>query len=195
MTKLLHTQRRTLATTLIMYMAQAVLTAPTLGPWARRSGFSGQQARRWAARAEWLSARLPWPNLLFALATVVTIRMVGYDFGSFDQSLLIPIFKHSVDPALYAADPFTALIPAHVSIFWDLFAPAYRLGLMEPVVFAAFVVVVYLFFWSVWSLTQTLFHNHLASTLSVAALALPHFGLVGFTQLTFSLVNWIAVLP
>src|SRR5258706_6464586 len=179
-----------------MYVLHTVLSTPALGPWVRRrAGLNGRQWLHWAAQAERLAARLPWPSLLFAAATLITIRLVGYHFGTFDQSLLIPIFKHSVDPSLYANDPFTALMAAHVSIFWNLFIPVYRLGLLEPAVFPAFVGVTYLFFWSVWSLSQALFNNKLASTLSIAALMLPHFGLVGFSQLSFSLLNWIAVLP
>ncbi len=168
---------------------------PATGPWARRPGLSRRRWPRWVVRAERLAGTLPWPHLLFAAATVLTIRLMGYDFGTFDQTLLLSIFKHSVDPTLYAADPFTALMASHVSFFWDLFIPAYRLGLLEPTVFVAYVLVTYLFFWSVWSLTQALFKSNLASAIGVVALLLPHFGLVGFTQLTFSLVNWNAVLP
>jgi hypothetical protein len=184
------------AADIMISLFRATDALPAAGPWARpRPGLSRRSWPRWVVRAERLAGTLPWPHLLFAVATVFTIRLTGYDFGTFDQTLLVPILKHSVDPALYAADPFTALMAIHVSFFWDLFVPAYRLGLLEPAVFAAFVGITYLFFWSVWSLAQALFNNRLASAVSVAALAVPHFGLVGFTQLTFSLVNWNAVLP
>jgi hypothetical protein len=134
-------------------------------------------------------------HLLFGLATVVAIGLTGYRFGTMDQTLLIPFLKHSADPSLYAADPFTALMGQHTTFFWSLFLPVYRLGLLEPVVFAAFVLVTYLTFWAVWSLSQALFENSLASAIAVAGLAFPHLGLAGFPLVEFSLLCRNAVLP
>ena len=160
-----------------------------------RTGLGHGSWPGWLAGLKCLAARLPWPHTLFAAASVAKILVMGYHFGTWDHTLYLPLLKHSVDPTLYPSDPFLALGAAHTAFFWDLFAPAYRAGVLELAVFVAYVLVTYLTSWSIWSLSQALFDNRLAAAVSVAALILPHIGLVGLSQVGFSLVAWIAVLP
>ncbi len=147
------------------------------------------------AFAQRLAASAPRRHLLFAAATVFTILLLGYHFGTFDQTIHIPFLKKYADPTLFPGDPFLELRHQHYSFFWFLFLPFYRLGILEPALFAVHVAVTYLTFWMVWDLTDTLFGTPLASLLAVLALAVPHIGFAGFPIIEFSLLNRTFVLP
>jgi hypothetical protein len=133
--------------------------------------------------------------VLFALATTVSIVFVGYYSGTFDQAIHIPFLKKYADPALYPNDPFFDMRFIHYSYFWFPFIWIYRLGVLEPTMFVVHVLVTYATFWALWELSRTLFHNPLASFLTILAFTLPHAGFAGFTLLEFSLLNRTFVLP
>ena len=177
----------------LMYIMRLIDAIPSAGSWVPRTRARPRLGLRTVVDS--LEKSLASRHLLFSLATVVSIGLTGYRFGTYDQTLLIPFLKHSADPGLYAADPFTVLMAQHYTFFWSLFVPVYRLGLLQPVVFAAFVLVTYLTFWAVWSLSQALFENSLASAIAVAGLAFPHLALGGFPLVEFSLLCRNAVLP
>jgi hypothetical protein len=135
------------------------------------------------------------PHLLFGLATVTAIGLIGYHFGTFDQIISLAYLKHAADPALYANDPFIALGAHRYTFFWYLFVPFQQLGWLEPAMFAGHVLSVYLTFWALWSLSQALFENRLVSVLAVAGMVVPHLGLGPFVFIEFSLLYRTAVLP
>lgn len=134
-------------------------------------------------------------HILFLIAALLAIILIGYHFGTFDQSVHIPYLKKSVDPSLYPGDKFLDLRFVHYSFFWFSFQPFYRLGVLEPVMFGVHVLVTYLTFWMLWELSITLFNNPLAALITVMAFILPHVGLPGFLAIEFSLLNRTFVFP
>ncbi len=134
-------------------------------------------------------------QLLFIIATFLSIGFMGYYFGTFDQASHIPFLKKYIDSSLFPGDHFFALRFTHYSFFWFLFLPFYRLNFLEVSMFIVHLLTIYLTFWAIWKLSQTLFDNHLISFLSVLAFILPHMGFSGFTIVEFSLVNRTFVLP
>jgi hypothetical protein len=147
------------------------------------------------ALAERLARSTLQRHLLFLAATLFAITFVGYHFGTFDQAVHIPFLKKYADPSLYPGDPFLELRHQHYSYFWFIFLPFYRLGVLEPIMFAAHVLATYLTFWALWALSDTLFGDPLAALLGLAAFAFPHVGFAGFPILEFSLLNRTFVLP
>jgi len=135
-------------------------------------------------------------HLLFLTASLLTIVIIGYHFGTFDQNIHIPFLKKYADPALYPAnEEFFALRRQHYSFFWFLFLPFYRLGVLEPTLFVVHVAATHLTFWAVWDLSLTLFGDPLAGLLTVLALIFPHIGFSSFPIFEFSLLNRTFVLP
>jgi hypothetical protein len=134
-------------------------------------------------------------HLFFLAAALFTIALVGYHFGTFDQAIHIPFLKKYADPSLFPGDAFFEMRHQHYSFFWFLFLPFYRLGVLEPVLFAVHVFITYFTFWALWTLSDTLFQNPLASLLGALALAIPHLGFAGFPLFEFSLLNRTFVLP
>jgi len=134
-------------------------------------------------------------HLLFLVAALFAVVLIGYHFGTFDQSVHIPYLKKSVDPSLYPGDKFLDLRFVHYSFFWFIFQPFYRLGILEPVMFAVHLLATYLTFWMLWELSITLFDNPLAALITVMAFVFPHVGLPGFLAIEFSLLNRTFVFP
>jgi hypothetical protein len=134
-------------------------------------------------------------HVLFLGATLLTIVVSGYHFGTFDQVVHIPFLKKLSDPSLYPTDPFLNLRDEHYSFFWMMFIPAYRAGILEPVMFAVHVLATYSLVWMFWELSETLFHNNLTNLLCLVLLIFPHFGMPGFQIVEFSLLNRTFVLP
>lgn len=134
-------------------------------------------------------------QLLFVGATLFVLLAWGYQFGTNDQNIHLPFLKKFADSLLYPGDPFLELRLQHYSFFWFLFIPFYRLGILEPAMFITHLAVTYLTFWGLWILAETLFHNRLASVLSVVLFALPHVVFGGWTFFEVSLLNRTAVLP
>ncbi len=146
--------------------------------------------------ASCLSQSARWRHALFALASLCAILLIGYHFGTFDQSIHIPFLKKFADPALYPAnEEFFNLRFQHYSYFWFLFLPFYQMGILELTLFVAHYAATYLTFWAVWVLSDTLFHDPLANLLVVLALIVPHVGFSGFPIFEFSLLNRTVILP
>lgn len=137
-----------------------------------------------------------WRHALFAAASLLAILLIGYHFGTFDQVVHLPFLKKFADPSLYPAnEEFFNLRFQHYSYFWFLFLPFYQWGILEPVLFVVHCAATYLTFWAAWVLSDTLFHDPLASLLTVGALIVPHIGFSGFPILEFSLLNRTVILP
>jgi hypothetical protein len=134
-------------------------------------------------------------HIVFLGATLLTIWIGGYHFGTFDQVVHLPFLKKLADPGLYPTDAFLNLRSEHYSFFWLMFIPAYRVGILEPVMFAVHMLATYGLVWMFWELTETLFHNNLANLISLLSLVFPHFGMSGFQIVEFSLLNRTFVLP
>jgi hypothetical protein len=133
---------------------------------------------------------------LFLLAiSLLAISIIGYHFGTFDQSVHIPFLKKYVDESLFPNDPFLDLRFQHFSYFWFFFQPFYRLGILEPAMFAVHILATYLTFFAVWKLSDMLFENAVTNLLAVVALIIPHLGFAGFPAIEFSLLNRTFVLP
>jgi hypothetical protein len=134
-------------------------------------------------------------HVLFLGVALIAIWANGYHFGTFDQIVHIPFLKKFADPSLYPTDAFLTLRGEHYSFFWLMFIPAYRAGLLEPVMFAVHLLATYGLVWMFWELSNTLFNNNLANLFSVILLVSPHFGMPGFQIVEFSLLNRTFVLP
>lgn len=146
------------------------------------------------------SAQLIWKNLFirhlfFLTAALITLFLLGYHFGTFDQSSHIPFLKKTADPGLYPNDHFFDLRKVHYSYFWLLFIPFYKAGILPQVMFIVHFLTFYLSFWMFWRLSLTLFSSPLTAFLSVFVFIFPHFALAGFTVFEFSLLNRTFVLP
>ena len=147
-----------------------------------------------------LISRLCWDDwrfrhLLFLVSTVLVVILYGYYFGTFDQASHIPFLKKSVDPTLYPNDHFFDLRSTHYSFFWLFFAPMIKIHFLEISMFVVHLLVTYLTFWAIWSLSITLFKNPLTSFITTIAFIFPHIGFSGFPLFEFSLLNRTFALP
>lgn len=142
-----------------------------------------------------LAARTLERHLFFLVCTALTILVMGYHFGTFDQFVHIPFLKKAVDPTLYPTDPLLELRFQTFSYFWRFFDPFWAVGVLEPVMFVTYVGITYYTFWMLWNLSRQLFNNPLTSTLTTLAFVVPHLGFGGFPIFEFSLLNRTFVLP
>jgi hypothetical protein len=131
----------------------------------------------------------------FLAAALASIAIVGYHFGTFDQSVHIPFLKATADPSLFPKDPFLDLRTDQFSFFWDFFLPFYKSGVLEPMMFLVHLLVTTLFFQSVWDLSMTLFGEPMAALFTVLSFVVAHTGFVGFPVIEFSLLSRTFVLP
>jgi len=136
-----------------------------------------------------------WRQLFFILATGLTLGLMGYYFGTFDQVSHIPFLKKLADPSLYPNDRFFDLQKTHYSYFWLFFIPFFKVGILEPIMFVIYLFTVYFTFWNIYYLSFTLFNNKTAAFLSVIVFIFPHVGFAGFPVFEFSLINRTFVLP
>lgn len=131
---------------------------------------------------------------LFGLA-IVSVLLIGYQYGTFDQAIHIPFLKAFSDPTLYPNDAFVELRHAHYSYFWFLFLPFYEWGILEEMLFAVHILVTYFTFLMFYQLSDTLFKNPLSSMLGTLAFVVPHASFAGFPVIEFSLLNRTFVMP
>jgi hypothetical protein len=131
----------------------------------------------------------------FLAAAFISIALVGYHYGGFDQSVHIPFLKEWADPSLYPNDPFLALGKDQFSFFWYFFLPFLKMGILEPVIFLTHLLTTTLFFRAIWELSMTLFGEPLAATFAVLSFVFPHTGFTGFPVIEFSLQSRTFVLP
>lgn len=148
-----------------------------------------------AAFADRIASHRGLRSLFFLTAALLSILLIGYHFGTFDQIVHIPFLKAAADPSLYPGDAFVALRNPPISYFWNFFIPFYRWGILEGVMFAVHVLATTLTFGAVWRLSLTLFGDAVASTLAVITFIFPHFGFLGFPVIEFSLLNRTFALP
>ena len=134
-------------------------------------------------------------HLFFLAATVATVLLIGYQFGTFDEAMHIPFLKDMAYPGLYPGDSMLELHNIYYSYFWQFFIPFLKLGWLEPTLFIVHLATIYLTYWAVWDLSYTLFGNPLSSMFSVAAMIIPHFGFVGFPVVEFAPLSRTFVLP
>jgi len=134
-------------------------------------------------------------HLLFFIASVFVISLMGYYFGTFDQAIHIPFLKKFADPTLFPNDKFFDLRNFHYSYFWKIFIPFYKIGFLEISMFIAHFVATYLTFWAIWELSKTLFNNPLSSFLAIIFFCFPHVGFAGFPLFEISLLNRTFILP
>jgi len=134
-------------------------------------------------------------HLYFLVCALISIVLVGYYFGTFDQIIHVPFLKASVDPTLYPNDAFIALKETHYSYFWIFFRPFLRAGVLEIAMFITHILATYLTFWALWRLSKTLFKDNLAAFITTLAFVPPHIFFSGFPIIEFSLLNRTFVLP
>lgn len=134
-------------------------------------------------------------HLFFFFTAFVITVLYGYYFGTFDQVIHIPFLKKIADPTLYPNDHFFDLRFTHYSFFWYFFVPFYKAGLLEIALFIPHFITTYLTIWAIWKVSYTLFHNTLASLLTVVTMVFPHFGFSAFPFFEFSLLNRTFALP
>lgn len=149
-------------------------------------------------------------HLLFLAAALVSIVLFGYHFGTFDQFAHIPFLKYYADPTLFPNDAYIhEMSRQNYSYFWRLLVPVYQLdrlyfadvpAAVQPLILGSAMLVIhilvtYLTFWALWTLSLELFHNAAAALLTVLAFIIPHIGFAGFPVLEFSLLNRTFTLP
>jgi hypothetical protein len=134
-------------------------------------------------------------HLFFLGVTLITILTIGYQFGTFDQTIHIPFLKATADPTLFSGDAFVAMRYEHYSYFWYLFLPFYRWGILEITLFVTHIIVTYFTFWMVYELSETLFKNPLSAMFGTLAFILPHVSFSGFPLIEYSLLNRTFVMP
>ena len=133
--------------------------------------------------------------VFFAVASLITILLLGYYFGTFDQASHIPYLKKYANPSLFPNDKFFDIRYFHYSFFWFFFIPFYRIGMLEITMFITHFLITFFTFWAIWNLAKTLFNNPVASFLAVVTFIFPHIGFAGFPIFEFSLLNRTFVLP
>lgn len=131
---------------------------------------------------------------VFVLA-LISVCVIGYHYGTFDQSIHIPFLKAFADPSLYPNDPFVAMRHEHYSYFWLLFVPFYQMGILEPVLFITHIMATFFTFWMIYDLCEILFKNPMSSLFGTLAFVFPHLSFAGFPLIEFSLLNRTFVMP
>ena len=134
-------------------------------------------------------------HFLFLAATLTTVLLIGYQYGTFDEAMHIPFLKSMVNPGLYPGDKMLTLQSIYYSYFWFMFIPFLKMGWLEPALFCLHMATIYLSFWAIWDLSETLFHNPLTSLVSMLAFIVPHFSFVGFPVFEFAPLSRTFVLP
>ena len=134
-------------------------------------------------------------QLFFIAATLSTLLLVCYNFGTFDEAMHVPFLKSMTYPSMYAGDSMLSLQKVYYSYFWHAFVPFLKLGWLEPALFIVHVASIYLSFWAIWELSETLFHDHLASLIAVLGFIIPHLSFVGFPIFEFAPLSRTFVLP
>lgn len=134
-------------------------------------------------------------HLLFLAATLATVLLIGYNFGTFDEAMHVPFLKATAYPGMYAGDAMIGLHSIYYSYFWHFFVPVLQAGWLEPTLFALHLATIYLSFWAIWNLGQTLFRNPAVSLLAVLGFIVPHFGFSGFPIFEFAPLSRTFVLP
>jgi hypothetical protein len=134
-------------------------------------------------------------HLLFFCATLSTVLLIGYNFGTFDEAMHIPFLKAEANPGMYDGDTLIGLHSIYYSYFWHFFVPVLQAGWLEPALFTLHMATLYLSFWAIWNLSQTLFGDPLTSFFSVVGFIVPHFGFSGFPVLEFAPLSRTFVLP
>jgi hypothetical protein len=134
-------------------------------------------------------------HLLFLIATLIAVTLIGYHYGTFDQAVHIPFLAKTGDPSLYPNDPFLNMRFQHYSFFWALFLPFQQIHLLEIAMLVAHLVFTYCTFWALWDLSEVLFHQTLTSFVTVLVFIVPHITFGGFPIIEFSVLNRTAVLP
>jgi hypothetical protein len=134
-------------------------------------------------------------HLLFLVATLATVFFIGYHFGTFDQAMHIPFLKASAYPTMYDGDAMIGLSSIYYSYFWHSFVPVLQAGWLEPTLFLLHLATIYLSFWAIWNLSETLFRNPAVSLLAVLGFIVPHFGFSGFPIFEFAPLSRTFVLP
>lgn len=133
--------------------------------------------------------------IFITIASLITISLMGYYFGTFDQASHIPYLKKYANLSLFPNDKFFDIRYFHYSYFWFLFIPFYRMGILEIAMFFTHFLITFYTFLTIWNLSKTLFKNSLASFLAVITFIFPHIGFGGFPIFEFSLLNRTFVLP
>jgi hypothetical protein len=134
-------------------------------------------------------------HLLFLAATLATVLLIGYHFGTFDEAMHIPFLKATAYPGMYTGDAMIGLHSIYYSYFWYFFVPVLQAGWLEPTLFILHLATIYLSFWAIWNLGQTLFRNPAVSLLAVLGFIVPHFGFSGFPIFEFAPLSRTFVLP
>lgn len=134
-------------------------------------------------------------HLLFALATAVTVVVVGYHAGTGDQSIHLPFLATWADPSLFPGDRFLDLRYTHYSFFWLPFAPALQAGVLEATLLVVHLAATYVTFWALFVLARTLWDDPLAALLAVVMLVMPHLSFGAFPVFEFQLLPRTFVLP
>ena len=62
-----------------------------------------------AVFANHIASRRGLRCLFILTAALLSILLIGYHFGTFDQNVHIPFLKATADPSLYPGDAFVAL--------------------------------------------------------------------------------------
>lgn len=133
--------------------------------------------------------------LLFLFCTIIAILISGYHFGVFDQNFHITYLKKIADPSLYPSDPLLEIRNVHFSFFWFPFVYLYRLGILEPALFAIHFIITFFTFWMLWILTNQLFGNPITNVLVTISFVFIHMGMPGFQVFEFCLLNRTFAFP
>ena len=128
--------------------------------------------------AKYLQSHRAALAIFLLLASLVSVLLIGYHYGSFDQSVHIPFLKSDADPNLYQGDPFVQLKQAQFSYFWKFFVLFAGKPDFEWLLFLVPSFQLYCFY-SVWLLAMTLFNEPLAALFAVIGSS-SHTGFVSF---------------
>ncbi len=124
-------------------------------------------------------------HLLFALATAITVVVVGSHAGTGDQSIHLPFLATWADPSLFPGDRFLDLRYTHYSFFWLPFAPALQAEVLEARLLAVHLAATYVTFWALFALARALWDDPLAALLAVVMLVMPHLSFGAFPVFEF----------
>lgn len=134
-------------------------------------------------------------TLVILSCSLITLLIMGYHFGTFDQVVHIPTLRKLAYPDLYPKDPYFLLMKDHPSFFWFLFIPFLKSNTLEITLFVVYIFSLILTYLAIWELSNTLFNSFKLNILSTIVWVIPHIGFAGFPVFEFSLINRTFLLP
>ena len=125
--------------------------------------------------------------LLIALICSAAMAMNGYEYGTHDATLYVPMIERGADPSLFPGDYLFKESSHGYSLWFPAMAALVRIFPSEPVFFGGYILSIFLLFLAVYHLSLNLFASRPAALLALLLIA-NYRWVGGSTMSTFEVV-------